>query len=166
MRSLALAAIVVLALVGCTPSTPIAEPEDSMTEYQDARTELVALLDLMQAVVPGEWTETAFGAEACGLPGGGTGAQSGIQRLGPGAAAGTERDVADQFVAVLAAAGYDATLNEDPIEGGLVIRGGYPASGTDDSGFGIRFGVSPNGSTLDSMSRCAPGDANEINRQD
>jgi hypothetical protein len=69
------------------------------------------------------------------------------------------------MLAVLADAGFEATSSEDTIDGGLVIRGGYPASGTDDAGVGIQFGVSPNGSTLDSMSRCVPGDANEINQQ-
>jgi hypothetical protein len=165
MRIIGLVALVVVVLAGCAPSASTAEPEDTMTDYQDARSELIELLDQLQAVVPGEWTETEFGARSCALPDGGAGAQSSIQRLGPAVAAGTERDAADAMIAVLAAAGYESSSSEDPVDGGLVIRGGYPASGTDTNGFGIRFGVSPNGSTLDSMSACVPGDANEINEQ-
>ena len=165
MKAVTVVALLVFTLAGCTAASPSAEPDDSVGDYQDARTELVDLLDSLQAVVPGEWTETEFGAQPCSLPSGEQGAQSGFQRLGPGAAVGTEREVADGMIAVLADAGLEALSSEDPIEGGLVIRGSYPASGVDDRGFGIQFGVSPHGSTLDSMSRCAPGDANEINEQ-
>lgn len=165
MKAIAVIALLVVTLAGCTTPSPNPEPEDTMVDYQDARTELVELLDRLQAVVPGEWAETEFGARSCSLPDGAQGARSGFQRLGPGAAAGTEREVADAMIAVLAEAGFEATSSEDPIDGGLVIRGTYPPSGGDDGELAIQFGVSPNGSTLDSMSRCAPGDADEINEQ-
>ncbi len=164
MNRIGLVALAALVLAGCTVA-PTEEPDGGLAAYEESVGEMVDLLDQLQALVPGEWTNTEFGARPCALPGGGSGAQGGIQRLGPAVEAGTERATAEQMITILADAGYEATMGERPIENGVVILGGYPASGSDENGIGINFGVSPNGSTLDSMTRCVPGDSNEINQQ-
>ncbi len=137
-----------------------------MAQFDEARDEVVSVLDAAQAVIGGEWESTEFGARPCAPDGGGTGAQVIFQRLGPPVDEAGLDGVAAEIVGVLADAGFDATSSESATPDGLrVIRGSYPADGVDADGFRIAFGVSPNGSTLDGTSRCVPGDADLINEQ-
>lgn len=128
-------------------------------DYEQAVTELAGLFDRVQATVPGdgEWQQTQFGARPCE-----GGAQSMLQRLGPGS--DDPEAAAAAIVAVLDDAGYPAraaVTGTDP----LVIEGSYPAEGTDGDGLGIQFGVSANATTLMGLTRCVPGDPAEINEQ-
>ncbi len=167
-----LAALVVavsLTLTGCEPiailmSSP--PPEDSGgAELDVAQAQLVDLLDGAQAVIGGEWESLLSGARPCSADGA-QGAQVSQLRSGPPLEEGTERQVAEDLLAVFAEAGFDLTTRESTSQNGhLIIEGQYPGGGKDDNGMLFQFGVSANGSGMLGYSACVPGDADLINQE-
>lgn len=150
-------AAVVMLLGGCAPTADAAA-------YEQSTGDLRALVDAVAATVPGEWEITATGARPCTLPGGGTGATLLLLGLGPGVEPGTERETADRIATILTDAGYDIVLSDRSLaDGPLVLEGRSPGAGADPEGFMV-FDVSERASTVQGQARCAPGDANQINR--
>jgi hypothetical protein len=155
----------VAVLCGCTPSGTI-DNEEGALDFDEARTELITLLDEAEAVIGGEWKVTEFGARDCTTSAGEPGAHMMMQRLGPPVEDGLQRDIADQLASVFATAGYEPSLTDTTTDdGALVIRGVYPGDGLDDEGIGLEFGVSPKGSTLWGATRCVAADADRINEE-
>ncbi len=172
-KRVTLAALVVaasLSFAGCAPAatstgTTQTEEGSGAMELDVAQSDLVDLLDRVQAVIGGEWEPLLSGAMPCSADGA-PGAQVSQKRGGPPIAEGTERQVADELLAVFAEAGYELTTRESTSTNGhLIIEGQYPPDGKDDRGVLYQFGISANGSSMLGYSTCVPGDPNAINRE-
>lgn len=163
-RALMLALLMLggITLTGCASDH---ENGDSM-RFEDARAELAGWFDEAERAVPGDWEWVEFGARRCTAEGGGEGATMQLQRTGPGVPDGSQRDAAAAMSAVFADAGFEVTLIETEVPGaGLLVRGKYPAEGTDATGLGFEFGIGTNGSSLTGTTRCGLGDPERINEE-
>lgn len=130
-------------------------------DYEAAQAELADLVDRVTALVPGDWDITSTGARDCETSGG---AQALLLGLGPGVAEGQEQATAAAIEKLLAEEGYETARREVTPDGGTVdIELRYPVEGADATGFGIAVSVSARASTVDAQSRCADGDADQIN---
>lgn len=133
-------------------------------DYEAAQAELADLVDRVTALVPGDWDITSTGARDCETSGGVQGAQALLLGLGPAVAAGQEQATAAAIEKLLAEEGYETARKEVTPDGGTVdIELRYPVEGADATGFGISVTVSARASTVDAQSRCAPGNADQIN---
>lgn len=133
-------------------------------DFYETRSAFLAVLDDVQAEIPGEWTSTEPGSRPCTTPGGAEGAHLYTNRDGPGIPDGQQHATLDRIAAVLEEHGYPLTITEMAGPSGAIVEGTYPASRTDESGVSISVLLSPNASTISGTSACGTGDSREINR--
>lgn len=152
-----------LALNACSGTTGSTTPSGSTGAASSAKSawdDLNRKVESTQAIIPGQWEISDSGATACG----GSGAQWGITRLGPGASADDRAHLIDQVEAAWKSDGW--TPIRTRIGGdapGLQLR--YPAAGTFDDGFFIELGITDYGSSMQSQTPCEPGDADALNAE-
>lgn len=132
---------------------------------EDAKAEIVALIEPVQALVQGDWQDLDKAAEACSLASGGTGARYGMLRIGPGVEEGAQKAFLDAVTAQWTKAGFTPTASErPPLNGVVVTELRFPTTGFGEDGLYLRASVSTNSAQVEAQTRCVPGDANEINR--
>ena len=161
-RWAALAALLSIIVAGCVTTAP--PQEEKTMDHVEAKAQLVALLETAQDAIGGEWERSDAGAHTCTLAAGGDGAAYGLNRLGPGVAADAQQAIVDEVVAAWLAHDVDAVASTLPeVEGVIVTQVRYPATDVDSDGFFVQLWVSERASTVGGQTRCATGDAAEIN---
>lgn len=132
-------------------------------DHVQAKAEVDDLFSQAQELVGGDWQIADTGAQACSLDGG-TGARYALTRIGSGVPGENTAAIVAGVVDAWTSAGFAPTVSELPPVNGLVVtQVRYPASGNGVDGLYLRFWAGTEATTLEGLTRCVPGDANEIN---
>jgi hypothetical protein len=132
-------------------------------DHVQAKAEVDDLFAQAQQIVGGDWQVADSGAESCNLVVG-SGARYALTRIGAGIAADQTDSIVKGVVDAWTTAGFAPTVTElPPVNDLVVIQVRYPASGYGVDGLYLQFWAGTEASTLEGLTRCVPGDANEIN---
>lgn len=160
-RAVALAVLAVTLLAGCTASSP--ESGNAPADHAEAKAQLVTLLEIAQDAVGGEWERSDTGARDCDL-GFSTGASYALNRYGPGVAEADQQLILDSIAAAWAKKGVDVVVTTLPEVNEVVVTElRYPGTGRASGGFYVQLWMSDRASAVGGQTRCASGDAAEIN---
>ncbi|MGV8881654.1 MAG: hypothetical protein ACOH19_05835 [Rhodoglobus sp.] len=161
-RSSALAVIVGILSVGCVTSAP--NQHKSPMDHLAAKAQLVALLEVAQESIGGEWERSDAGARDCVIEGGASGANYALNRYGPGVATDLQQPIVDAVIEAWAQQGVDAVVTTMPeVNDVVVTQLRYPEVGLDAGGFYVEVWISDRAAAAGGQTRCATGDAAEIN---
>lgn len=133
-------------------------------DHVEAKAQLVTLLEAAQDAIGGEWERSDAGAQTCTLAGGGDGASYSLVRLGPAVELTQQQAIVDRVVAAWAEQDVKAFVTTKPeVEGVVVTQVRYPEAEVDPDGFYIELWISDRASNIAGQTRCATGDAADIN---
>jgi type IV pilus biogenesis protein CpaD/CtpE len=164
----ALALLAIICLAGCTSFDPMPHPttedatKDTTMTPAESRQEIDVLIAATTAAVGGEWETTYLAYEDCSLPDGSAGVLIPIEAAVTTSVEDPQAMV--ETVRQLLASEYgfdDAFLTETKLKTVMLYEVTVPKR---DDGFGFRFGASVNAMTIDSVSACTSGSADELNR--
>ena len=161
-RSVVLAAVVGILVTGCVTSDP--KQADTTMDHLEAKAQLAALVEIAQDAVGGEWESSDTGARECVIKGGEKGANYTMSRTGSGVATDSQQPIVDAIVEGWAEKGVEAVVTTKPeVNDVVVTQLRYPEGGVGAGGFYVEVWISDRASTIAGQTRCARGDAAEIN---
>lgn len=154
--SAALAVLVSALVSGCASAPTI--------DHVEAKAELESLIEIAQDAIGGEWETSDTGAQNCALGGGAQGASYGLSRFGQAVVIDAQDAIVDQIVAEWAQQGVDVVVTTKPeVNDVVVTQIRSPEGGVGPGGFYVEVWISDRASNVGGRTRCAAGDAAEIN---